>query len=251
MDKKMRKERDLSSTQEGREGERGGSLRHVEAVIKSDISVADFLSQISTVQTPPTTTTTSTAQQEEAGLILTGLHPCGDLCTTILRIFARSNQVVGVVCVGCCYMKLTTLLNHTPSIDHTSSGGHTPSKDHASSSGHTPSSDHTSMGECEGYPMSRFLKECGHILSYEARELACHSIATYKERFKGERLCGEVTWTLPFPSLPSFPLFLPLSSLLPPLSSSLSLPPSFPLDPTPFLPFLSSPLPSFHTSLSH
>ena len=39
--------------------------------------------------------------------VLTGLHTCGDLSATMIRMFARSKRVVALVNVGCCYMKLT------------------------------------------------------------------------------------------------------------------------------------------------
>ena len=41
-------------------------------------------------------------------LMLTGLHACGDLTPTILRVFARCSDIHGVVSVGCCYMKMST-----------------------------------------------------------------------------------------------------------------------------------------------
>lgn len=41
-------------------------------------------------------------------LLLTGLHACGDLTPTILRVFARCDDIRGVASVGCCYMKIST-----------------------------------------------------------------------------------------------------------------------------------------------
>lgn len=41
--------------------------------------------------------------------ILTGLHTCGDLAATMLRVFVQSKKAVGLASVGCCYMKLTDL----------------------------------------------------------------------------------------------------------------------------------------------
>ena len=38
---------------------------------------------------------------------LLGLHTCGDLAPTLLRIFSTLPNCSGVVSVGCCYMKLT------------------------------------------------------------------------------------------------------------------------------------------------
>ena len=39
--------------------------------------------------------------------ILVGLHTCGDLGPTMFRVFSQCDQMVGLVSVGCCYMKLT------------------------------------------------------------------------------------------------------------------------------------------------
>ena len=40
--------------------------------------------------------------------ILIGLHTCGDLAPTMLKVYSQSTQIVGLVSVGCCYMKLST-----------------------------------------------------------------------------------------------------------------------------------------------
>lgn len=42
---------------------------------------------------------------EEFGLI--GLHPCGDLATTLLRLYSSCEKAKFICIVGCCYMKLT------------------------------------------------------------------------------------------------------------------------------------------------
>lgn len=43
----------------------------------------------------------------------------------------------------------------------------------------------------EGYPMSQFLRrQCVYRLSYAAKELACHSLATYSDRLIGEIMLG-------------------------------------------------------------
>ncbi|XP_063432236.1 methyltransferase-like protein 25B [Mytilus trossulus] len=83
-------------------------------------------------------------------LLLTGLHACGDLTPTILRVYARCDDIRGVASVGCCYMKMST-------------------KESAS--------------EDVGYPMSIFVSELpDHQLTYEAREMACHSLDVYRQR---------------------------------------------------------------------
>lgn len=40
--------------------------------------------------------------------LLTGLHACGDLTPTMLRVFASCSDIQGLASVGCCYMKLST-----------------------------------------------------------------------------------------------------------------------------------------------
>ncbi|XP_068212671.1 uncharacterized protein [Palaemon carinicauda] len=84
----------------------------------------------------------------EHGLL--GLHTCGDLGPTLLRIFTNLPSCQAVVSVGCCYMKLT--------VDEKKSS-------------------------YSGYPMSTFVQSLRHYcLSYEAREVACHAIEIYSNR---------------------------------------------------------------------
>ena len=104
--------------------------------------------------------------------ILVGLHTCGDLAPTMVRVFSESQAVVGLVSVGCCYMKLTCN-----------------NKTHPETSSSFVTHEHTHKGAssgCLGYPMSQFVKTLpDHTLSYEAREVACHSIESYLERIQG------------------------------------------------------------------
>ncbi|KAI4464148.1 cgi-41 methyltransferase [Holotrichia oblita] len=82
---------------------------------------------------------------------IVGLHPCGDLGPTLLRLYQSCPNIKFINIVGCCYMKLTT---------------------RESSSNHY------------GYPMSRFALENKFHLSYNAREVACHAIESYLDRLK-------------------------------------------------------------------
>ena len=84
--------------------------------------------------------------------VIVGLHTCGDLGPLILRMFATDERVVGVVSVGCCYMKLSC-----------------------------------DSHMAKGYPLSRYVSSLPrHSLSYECRELACHSKDVYLKRLEGE-----------------------------------------------------------------
>ncbi|KAF5304507.1 hypothetical protein FQR65_LT07934 [Abscondita terminalis] len=75
---------------------------------------------------------------------IVGLHPCGDLGPTLLRLFNRSPQVKFINIVGCCYMKLSSL----------------------------------------GYPLTTYTIQNKYDLEYSAREVACHAIEAYIERLK-------------------------------------------------------------------
>ncbi|XP_067664405.1 methyltransferase-like protein 25B [Haliotis asinina] len=91
--------------------------------------------------------------------VLDGLHACGDLTPTLIRMFINCDAAMGLASVGCCYMKL--------SVDVTggSPGG---------------------VAKQEiGYPMSQFvagLPDSG--LTYSSRELACHFADCYIQRLK-------------------------------------------------------------------
>ncbi|XP_062597899.1 methyltransferase-like protein 25B [Saccostrea cucullata] len=85
--------------------------------------------------------------------LLTGLHACGNLTPTMLRVFTSCPDIVGLASVGCCYMKMSTSLS--------------------------------SKSDPVGYPMSDFVTRLPHTaLSYEAREMACHFADSYIERLK-------------------------------------------------------------------
>ncbi|XP_026541719.1 protein RRNAD1 [Notechis scutatus] len=90
------------------------------------------------------------AQLPPGALLLTGLHACGDLSATLLRLFVACPHVVGITSVACCYMKLST-----------------------------------GEGAQPGYPLSDWVAALpGHQLSYKAREGACHAMEDYLLRLE-------------------------------------------------------------------
>ena len=129
--------------------------------------------------------------------ILVGLHTCGDLGPTMLRVYAQSERVVGLLSVGCCYMKL-----NCPSVRESGTMSQLPSSEDllpnsidaktnccSSRDRRATKPSPASKGKMWGYPMSHCLLELplSHTqLSYEAREVACHSVDTYRQRLVGE-----------------------------------------------------------------
>ncbi|KAM9309549.1 methyltransferase-like protein 25B isoform 1-T1 [Pholidichthys leucotaenia] len=111
--------------------------------------------------------------QGHSDFVLTGLHACGDLSTTLLRHFIHCPHVRGITSVACCYMKITTKENPTPPGLVIPPIPLTP--------------DHESVPSKFGYPMSRWVGGLpGHQLSYKAREGACHAVEDYVRRLREE-----------------------------------------------------------------
>ncbi|XP_040151852.1 protein RRNAD1 isoform X1 [Anopheles arabiensis] len=88
---------------------------------------------------------------------LIGLHPCGDLAPSLLRLFLACHECRFIKLVCCCYMKLSC-------------------------------ESSISNGEPKeyGFPLSDFCRRTNLTLSYEAREMACHAIEQYRERLSGD-----------------------------------------------------------------
>ncbi|EDV59603.2 protein RRNAD1 isoform X1 [Drosophila erecta] len=83
-----------------------------------------------------------------------GLHPCGNLGPTLMRMFLCCPQAKFLNFVGCCYQKMTTQATHPREQVH-------------------------------GYPLSSVLKDkSGCQLSYEAREISCHAMEVYHDRLQ-------------------------------------------------------------------
>lgn len=137
---------------------------------------------------------------EERNFVLTGLHTCGDLAATMIRVFAQSRQMVGLASVGCCYMKLSVEGEEGEGGGGRGGGergGRGDGRERGEGGGGRTEEGRLEEGLAEnrtgapaGYPMSQFLKRGRvHQLSYAARELACHSMAAYSDRFQGELSC--------------------------------------------------------------
>uniref|UniRef100_A0A182JPB4 Methyltranfer_dom domain-containing protein n=1 Tax=Anopheles christyi TaxID=43041 RepID=A0A182JPB4_9DIPT len=86
---------------------------------------------------------------------LIGLHPCGDLAPSLLRLFLACQECRFVKLVCCCYMKLSC----KESISKTDAKQY-------------------------GFPLSDFCRRTDLTLSYEAREMACHAIEQYRDRLR-------------------------------------------------------------------
>ncbi|EZA60626.1 Protein RRNAD1 [Ooceraea biroi] len=90
--------------------------------------------------------------EERSGFGIVGLHPCGDLAATLLRLYTSRQEARFICIVGCCYMKLT--------LEDSASALH-------------------------GYPLSKYLSSStNRKLSYTALEVACHAIESHCDRLR-------------------------------------------------------------------
>ena len=150
----------------------------------------------------------SSGPQSEDDHVLVGLHTCGDLGPTMLRVFASCPQARGLVSVGCCYMKMTTAgdrlqpvakLSPPPTLHGKVSSppplpGEVPSPPPLP--GEVPSlpplpgevpSPPPPANQLLGYPLSQFVSSLhGHELSYRAREVSCHAVEKLTARMARE-----------------------------------------------------------------
>lgn len=107
----------------------------------------------------------------EKGVVLVGLHTCGDLAPTTLRLFHESPTVKAMINVGCCYNLMTeTTGTESEGTEH----------EHSSSASAQKCDD---SGDCDktkhhigGYPLSSVAKTAMPQLTRTARVLACQSV---------------------------------------------------------------------------
>ncbi|KAL0113606.1 hypothetical protein PUN28_012633 [Cardiocondyla obscurior] len=90
--------------------------------------------------------------EKDFGFGIVGLHPCGDLAATLLKLYASQCEARFICIVGCCYMKLTL---------------------------------ENSSDASNGYPLSKYLSSfTKRKLSYTSLEVACHAIESYCDKLK-------------------------------------------------------------------
>ncbi|XP_072166806.1 methyltransferase-like protein 25B [Diadema setosum] len=158
-----------------------------------------------------------TPSEDAGSFALVGLHTCGDLAPTMLRVFAKCKQARALASVACCYMKMESALpsahsgglidqdtqtgvssteekfqTDTQSFQQVDQNGrnHQEIVEGSSTRGDELCSTSNGMNSSEtvtsrGFPMSKCLSDLGDSeIQFEALELACHSLASYKQRLK-------------------------------------------------------------------
>ncbi|RZC33283.1 RRNAD1, partial [Asbolus verrucosus] len=117
---------------------------HINEKIQSNITVEEFLMIIKNA---------FNIDHDDFKFGIVGLHPCGDLGATLLKLYNKCSKARYINIVGCCYMKLST----------------------------------ASTELTQGFPLSQLCKINKYQLSYHSREIACHAIENYIEKLlKGE-----------------------------------------------------------------
>lgn len=98
------------------------------------------------------------SREDIPGFCLTGLHTCGDLASTCLKVFRESNQISAICNIGCCYhlnsqrFDDTNQFNFNPALDS-----------------HRPLVGY-------GFPLSRYMYENQFGVGASARQLSAESV---------------------------------------------------------------------------
>lgn len=107
----------------------------------------------------------------EKGVVLVGLHTCGDLAPTTLRLFHESPTVKAMINVGCCY----NLMTETTTTEDKGKSEAELSSSSAQECDESGKCDHPKH-HIGGYPLSSIAKTTMPRLSRTARVLACQSV---------------------------------------------------------------------------
>ncbi|ELP94784.1 hypothetical protein EIN_246680 [Entamoeba invadens IP1] len=139
-----------------------GHPKTISAYLTTDITPQEFMTKISTV----------TASKE---LLMTCLHACGNLTSTLLRLSVKIPEVKVVAAVGCCYHKLTERNDFWKSTTQRAKYVEGENLNVLRSVKH-PHFDE----ELNGFPMSKFVSE---IIEKEGKEfkLAHNEFSTFAD----------------------------------------------------------------------
>jgi len=139
---------------------------HVIGCVDPQVTVCEFLSTLKLAETDnmsqgltqsDKTTLTEPNANKNTEFLLAGLHACGDLTPTMMRVFVACPPAVALASVGCCYMKLSRQSDHSNSAVY--------------------------VNKDPGFPMSMFVsKQPSPVLTWEALEMACHFVDDYKQK---------------------------------------------------------------------
>ncbi|XP_078663847.1 putative methyltransferase-like protein 25 isoform X2 [Branchiostoma floridae x Branchiostoma belcheri] len=127
------KQTKCSEAEDGKTRSKGGSFTPTTAYIHPDTDLAALVG-------------ISDETPADLRLLLTGLHTCGDLCPTMLRLFVTCPQAAVLCSVGCCYNLLT---------EQQTEGA---------------------TDEKYGFPLSQSLQTRGVRLGRTARMLSCQAV---------------------------------------------------------------------------
>ena len=74
---------------------------------KSDVDTDQLETDTNAFDLPPDTASNMTTDHFTEMTSLVGLHCCGDLTPTMMRLFTSAHDLQNLICVGCCYHRMT------------------------------------------------------------------------------------------------------------------------------------------------
>ena len=167
-------------------GARGvGSLRHVASRLHPTTTPSELWRVVA-----GSDGAAADAASAEGTSVLVGLHTCGDLAPTSLRVFHHAGGAFGaLVSVGCCYSKLSEQGCCCEGEGADADGDADTDGDGAADADDAGAVDVSGgvVGRRRalyGFPMSQLLTSKKVVAGYRVRELACHSLLAYAERLR-------------------------------------------------------------------
>ncbi|KAI9342558.1 methyltransferase domain-containing protein [Obelidium mucronatum] len=141
---------DLANKKLYNDGESQGELFHINRRVHAHETFAVLVQEVSDSVKTNTLVSDMTSSQT-SGWLLCGLHACGDLTPAIMQHFLDSDANA-LVCVGCCYNRLTEPKNHVPD-------------------------------RPAGFPLSAYMRSQSPMfhLGFSARNLACQATLRWEE----------------------------------------------------------------------
>jgi len=133
-----------------------GCVKHIAKMVDPDITNSEFISLIKNND--------KISENNNENSVLVGLHTCGDLASTMVRVFKNTPSVMGLVSVSCCYMRMS--LDNKNDTEYAEI-------------------DNNTKNETFGFPMSRFVQSIPYQpLKYKSFEVACHFVDDYVRKLQ-------------------------------------------------------------------
>lgn len=150
---------------------RKGRLFHISGLLDPSMDPKQFESFLSPALDQSKGTFLLESDLDRIGIV--GLHCCGDLTPTMMKMFIASEKIRTICCVGCCYYRMQAVSGKED--------GSNLSVFHLSLI-----SDSAGFVEFLNFPMSKSVRSSGIKVTWEALRAACESVEQWEAQTLAE-----------------------------------------------------------------